>query len=87
MVRKSERVWINIDSPLCGEVYREEDNSLVPWSGTDLDAKMNCFTWYKDNNDWMIPGDQYDEEFKNWRRYIRNGQFRSQTLKWKRKKE
>ena len=77
----------NIDSPLCGGFYKEEDDSLVPWSGTDPDAKMNCFTWYKDKNDWIVPEDQYDEEFKNWRGPIHNGQFRSQTLKENRKTE
>ena len=40
------------------EGYREnidtqEENSLVPWSGTDPYAKMNCFTWSKENNDWI----------------------------------
>ena len=34
----------NIDSPLCSGLYNEEEDSLVPWSGTDPDAKMNCFT-------------------------------------------
>ena len=34
----------DIDSPLCGGLYKEEEDSLVPWSGTDPDAKMNCFT-------------------------------------------
>ena len=24
----------NIDSPLCGGLYKEEEDSLVPWSGT-----------------------------------------------------
>ena len=31
----------NIDSPLCGGLYKEEDDSLVPWSVTDPYAKMN----------------------------------------------
>ena len=31
----------NIDSPLCGGLYKEEEDSLVPQSGTDPDAKMN----------------------------------------------
>ena len=75
----------NIDSPLCGKLYKEEEDSLVPWSGTDPDDNMNCFTWSKVNNDWIVPEDQYDEEFKNWRGPIHNGQFRSQTLKEKRK--
>ena len=71
----------NIDSPLCGGLYKEEDNYLVPWSGTDPYSKMNCFTWSKDNNDWIFPGDQYNEEFKNWRGPINNGELLSKTLK------
>ena len=45
----------DIDSPLCGGLYKEEEDPLVPWSGTDPDAKMNCFTWSKVNNDWIVP--------------------------------
>ena len=77
----------NIDSPLCGGLYKEEDNYLVPWSRTDADAKINCFTWYKEDNDWIDPEDQYNEEFKNWRGTIYNGQLHSQTLKEKIKTE
>ena len=51
----------DIDSPLCSRLYKEEEYSLVPWSGTDPDAKMNCFAWSKENNDWIFPEDQYDE--------------------------
>ena len=36
----------DIDLPLCGGLYKEE-KAIVPWSGTDPDAKMNCFTWSK----------------------------------------
>ena len=31
----------NIDNHLCSGLYKEDDDSLVPWSGTDPDAKMN----------------------------------------------
>ena len=55
----------NIASPPCGGLYKEEEDSLVPWSGTDPDVKMNFFTWTKVNNDWIVPEDQYNEEFKN----------------------
>ena len=48
---------------------------------------MNCFTWSKVNNDWGVPEYQYDEEFKNWRGPIHNGQFRSHALKEKWKTE
>ena len=70
----------DIDSPLCGGLYKGEKD-IVTWSGSDPDAKINCFTWSQQNNDWIVPEDQYDEELKNWRRPIHNGQFRSQTLK------
>ena len=48
---------------------------------------MNFFTWYKDSNDFIVPGDQYNEEFNNWRGPIHNVQFRSHTLKEKIKTE
>ena len=51
----------NIDSPLCSGLYKEEEVSLVSWSGIDPDYKMNLFTWSKENNDWIVPEDQYDE--------------------------
>ena len=62
---KVEAYGDNIDSPLCGGLYKEEEHSLVPWSGTDPDAKINFFTWSKEKNDWIVPEDQYDEEFMN----------------------
>ena len=84
---KVERSGDNIDSPLCGGLYKEEDDYLVPQSVTDPDANTNGFNWSKENNDQIAPGDQYNEEFMNWRGPIYNGQIRSQTLKEKRKTE
>ena len=84
---KVEGSRYNIDAPLCGVLCKEEDGSLVPWSGTDPYAKMNCFTWSKEYNNWIIPEDQYNEEFKNCRGTINNGQIHSQTLKQNRKTE
>ena len=71
----------NIDAPLSGVLYKEEKNYLVPWPGTYPYAKMDYFTWSKEDNDWIFPEDQYNEEFKNWRGPIHNGKFHSQTLK------
>ena len=71
---KLERSGDNIYSPLCVGLYKEEDDYLVPWSETDPDAKMNCFTWSKYDNDWIILEDQYNEEFNNWWEPIHNGQ-------------
>ena len=72
---KIENSGDDIDSPLCGGLYKEEKD-VIPWSRTDPYTKMNCFSWSKDNNDWIVPEDQYDEEFKNWRGPIHNGQLR-----------
>ena len=58
---KAEGSGDYIDSPLCGGLYKEEEDSLVPWSGIDPDAKMNCFTWSKESDDWIVPEDEYDE--------------------------
>ena len=77
----------NVYSPLCGGLYKEEKDSLVPWSGADPDSKMNCFTWSKVNNDCILSEDQYDEEFKKWKGHIHNGQFLSQSFKEKQKTE
>ena len=77
----------NIYSPLFGGLYKEEDDSLFPWSVTDPDAKMDCFTRSREKNDWIVPGNKYNEEFKNWRGTINNGPFHSQTQKEKRKTE
>ena len=71
----------NLYIPLCRGLYKEEDNSLVPRSGIDPDSKMNCFAWSEEDNDWIIPVYQYNEEFKNWQGPIHNGQLCSQTLK------
>ena len=90
VIKWSEKVegsGYNIDSPLCGGLYKEEDDSLVHWSVTDPDANMNLFTWSKEENYWIVPGDQYYEELNNWIGPINNGQFRSQTLKENRKTE
>ena len=67
---------VKVDGPKCGGLYKEDHGSIITWSGTDNDAKMNSFTWSTNENDLIILGDQYNEEFNNWRGPINNGQFR-----------
>ena len=40
---KVEGYGDHIEFFLCGGLYKKEDKYLVPWSGIDPDAKMNCF--------------------------------------------
>ena len=88
VVKRSDKVegsGDNIDATLCRRLCKEEDDLLVHSSGIGPDAKMNCFTWSKEDNDWIVPENHYNEEFKNWRGPIHNGLFFSMTLKEKRK--
>ena len=68
---------------LCGGLYKEDHNFIVTWSGIDSDAKINCFTWSKEENDWIAPRDQYNEGFKNWKVPIHNSQSHLHNLKHK----
>ena len=73
----------NIDATLWRGLYKEEDNSFVDFPVTDPYAKMNCFTWSKGDNYWIVPGYYYNEEFKNWQGPIHNGQLLLHTFKKK----
>ena len=74
---------VKVDGPLCGGLYKEDLGSIVPWSGIDSDANLNCFNWSKEDNDWIVLGDQYNRYFKKWQGPIQNGQLCSQTIKKK----
>ena len=56
---------VKVDVPLCGVLYKEIYGAIVTLSGTHPYAKMNSFTWFKEDNDWTFLGDQYNEEFNN----------------------
>ena len=57
---KVEGYGDNIDPPLCGGLYKEQDNYLVPWSGTDTDSKMDLFNWSKEDINWIVTEDNYN---------------------------
>ena len=78
---------VKVDGPLCGGLYKEDHGSIVPWSETDPYSDLNWFTWSKEDNDWIVPMDQYNEEFKNWRGPFNNDQLRPHTPKKKRRTE
>ena len=76
-----KRPRVKVDGPQCGGLYKEDHGSIIPWSGTYPDAKMNSFTWSTEDNDWIFLGGQYNEDFNNWKGYINNGQFLQQNIK------
>ena len=39
---------VKVDSLLCGGIYKEYYWYIVPWSVTDPDINLNCFTWSKE---------------------------------------
>ena len=76
-----------IDDPLCGGLYKEQYRYIFTWSVTDPDVKINCFNFSKEENDWIVPGHQYNEDLNSQLGPIQNGKLCSQTLKEKRKTE
>ena len=56
VVIKGPRVKVN--GTLCGGLYKEDNGYIITWSGSDLDANMNSFTWSPNENNWVILGDQ-----------------------------
>ena len=43
---------------------------------------MNWLSWYNEDNYFIVPGDQYNEEFNNWLGTMHNGQFHPYILKY-----
>ena len=70
-----------VDGPQCSGLYKEDNGSIIPWSGTNPDAKMNYFTCSTKDNDWILLGDQCNVDLNKWKGPINNGQFRQQNLK------
>ena len=58
---------VKVDGPLYGGLYKEDRGSIITWSGTDPDAKMNSFTWSIEENGWILLGYQYNEDLNNWK--------------------
>ena len=78
---------VKVDGPLCGGLYKEDRGSIITWSGTDPDSKMNSFSWSTEDNYWIVLGGQYNEDFNKWKGPINNCQFCQKNLKDVRKTE
>ena len=72
---------VKVDGPQCGELYQEYHGSIITWSGTDTDTKINSFPWSTDDDDCIVLGDHYNEELNNWKGPINNGQLRQHNLR------
>ena len=78
---------VKVDGPQCGGLYKEDHGSIITWSGTDTDTKINSFPWSTDDNDCIVLGYHYNEELINWKGPIKNGQFLQNNIKDTRKTE
>ena len=45
---------VKVDGPLYGVLYKEDHLYIIHFLGTDPDAKMNSFTWSKEENDLIF---------------------------------
>ena len=78
---------VKVYGTLCGVLYKEDHGSIILWSGTEPDSKMNSFIWSTYENDWIFLGDQYHGDFNNCKGPINNGQLRQQNIKEMKKTE
>eukprot|EP00957_Ditylum_brightwellii_P135799 10357224-Ditylum_brightwellii.AAC.1 len=47
---------------LCGRIFKDKNQDralIIPLSGTDLDSKINCYSWSKDDSKWKILRSQH----------------------------
>ena len=58
---------VKVDGQQCGVLYKEDNGSIIPWSGIDPDTKMNSLIWSIEENARIVLGDQYNEDFNNWK--------------------
>ena len=65
----------------CVGLYKEDYGSIATKSVMDPDSKMNCFTLSRKDNCWVVPGDEYNNELKNWQVHICKRQLRAHALK------
>ena len=70
---------VKVDGPLCGGLYKEDHGSIIIWSGTYPDANINSFTWYKEENDRIVLGYQYNKDFNNWQGPIKMVNYANRT--------
>ena len=49
---------------LCSGSHKAYCMSNVTWPGTYMYSKMNCFTWYKKDNDFILPVYHYNNKSK-----------------------
>eukprot|EP00957_Ditylum_brightwellii_P000635 49313-Ditylum_brightwellii.AAC.1 len=51
-----------IATQICGGIFKDKNQDkepIIPWSGTDPDSKVNCYSWSEDDSKWQIPRSQH----------------------------
>ena len=74
-----------LDDKLCSGLYKGVDEYTVSWSVTEPYTNINCFTCSREDSYWIVPEDQYNEAFENWKGPLNNSFIHVNTLKKKSK--
>ena len=77
-----------IEAPICGGLYKDTSGStelIIPWSGTDPDATVMCYTWSISESKWMIPISQLNTSYTRMKGPVHPGQYRPKGVKEERK--
>ena len=46
--------------PMFGGLFKDSEDKLIPWSGTDPDSNINCYSWDTSLEKWICADDLYD---------------------------
>ena len=46
--------------PMFGGLFKDSEDKIIPWSGTDPDSNINCFSWDTSLGNWICANDSYD---------------------------
>ena len=48
--------------PIFGGLFKDSEDKIILWSGTDPDSTVNCFTWKADLSTWICANDCFDPD-------------------------
>ena len=52
--------------PIFSDLFKDCEDNIIPWSGTDPDTNVNCFTWNIELTDWICALEAFDLSAPIW---------------------
>ena len=68
-----------------GGLFKDSEDRIIPWSGTDPDSNINCFTWDTTLGNWICADESFDPAAPNKQGPVHPGQYYPCSVKEERK--